>query len=206
MDRLRKASRIAGITVGVLIVGAIVLGILNALVADGTWTFGWNDYRYDDSGYTVGDGSVPAEKITRIDLDWIDGSVTVVPCEDMFISLSERSETPLTDETRVHWRVEENGVLSVKYRASSWFFGTGKNKEKELILRVPKAFFEELTELTIHTATSEVRIEGIAAPGTTLYITTERGDALVSRSTFYRTVIDSEKGEVTLSEVATTIP
>ena len=78
--RLKRVAVIAAITMGAFLLLAIVLGVLNALVGDGRWNFGWNDYRYDDEGYEVGEGTVPHTGITAIDLDWIDGGVEIVAC------------------------------------------------------------------------------------------------------------------------------
>lgn len=144
MDRLKRPARIIGTVVGVLVVAAILIGILNALVADGKWTLGWSDYSYDDSLYQVGDGSIPADQLTSVDIDWIDGTVTLTSCKDSYVSLTESSESELPESAVVRWYVDENGALSIKYRNSSFFLGASKNKNKNLVVRIPEKYLENL--------------------------------------------------------------
>lgn len=156
-NRFKKVTLAVVIAVGVLLIGAVVVGVLNALVADGKWTFGWNDYRYDESGYEIGDGTIPSKGVTRIALDWVEGDVELVACQDSFISLTEFSADALAESERLRWRVDENGTLSIKYRKSSWFFGLGaSNSEKKLTLRIPESFFEGLTEINVETESADV--------------------------------------------------
>lgn len=118
--KLKKMLPILAIVVGALILGAIVVGILNALLANGTWSFGWSDYRYDDSNYRIGDGTIAAPNVTEIEVDWIDGRIEILPCDDMFLSVTEFSANELTEDSRLRWRVSEDGKsLSIKYRKSS---------------------------------------------------------------------------------------
>lgn len=161
--RLKKVTVIVLIVVGVLLIGAVILGVLNALVGNGEWTFGWTDYRYDESGYESGEGSIPSNAVTKIELDWIDGGVEIVPCQDAYISVSETAAEELSDSARLRWKVGADGTLSIKYRESSWFFGIGLgNREKKLTLRIPEKYFEQLTEIEISAASANVVVTGIS--------------------------------------------
>ena len=162
--RLKKVAIIASIVAGVLIVGAIVLGVLNGLVGDGAWSFGWKDYRYDEKGYEIGSGSILSDNVTRIDVDWIDGEVQIVTCEDRYLSLTESADEDLPESAELRWRVDENGTLSVKYRKSSWFFGIGtSNRNKTLILRVPERLLPQLESVSVDVNTSDVTVSGLCA-------------------------------------------
>ncbi|MBQ9784661.1 MAG: DUF4097 family beta strand repeat protein [Clostridia bacterium] len=168
--KLKKVLKIIGIAAGSLVLLAVLVGILNAVVAGGEWNLGWTDYRYDDSGYEAGAGSVITDGITAIDVDWIDGSVKVELCQDRFISLSEQSGEELSEESMLHYRVSADGkTLSVKYRASSWYFGNSKNKNKTLILRIPEHMIEsgQLQSLKIKTVSGAVVVDAtpIGTPG-----------------------------------------
>ena len=148
--------------IGGLIVGAILLGVFNGLVGKGEWNLGWTDYRYDDSAYEVGEGSIATPNVERIDLDWIDGNVSVVLCQDAYISITESAPAELSENTRVHWCVSEDGkTLSIKYRASSSFFGANKDKNKDLILRIPEKLLEQLKNLNINAVSSNVTVSDI---------------------------------------------
>ena len=125
--KMKKVTLIASIAVGAILLGALIYGVLNALVGGGKWSTGWNDYRYDDSGFEMGEGSIPAQTLTEIEIDWLDGAVLILPCEDAYPSLTEETAdgAELPDSARVRWCVEGE-KLTVKYRKSSWFFGLGK--------------------------------------------------------------------------------
>lgn len=171
----KKAMRIALIVLGALIVGAIVVGVLNALVADGKWSFGWSDYHYDDNAYTVGDGTVYAKDLTEISVDWIDGNVHIVVCDDEYPSVTEQAETLLTDDSRMRYMISEDGrTLSVKYRKSSSFFGVSENKNKDLTLRIPRKMLAQLTLVDVYVRSSNLTVEGIDVKK--LSICSEKGD------------------------------
>lgn len=158
----KKIIKYTACVLGGLIVGAILLGALNGLVGKGEWNLGWTNYRYDDSAYRTGEGTIPASAVESIDLDWIDGSVTVVICQDAYISVSETAPAELTEKTQLHWFVSEDGkTLSIKYRGSSSFFGTNKDKEKDLILRIPEKLLGQLQTLNINAVSSNVTVSNI---------------------------------------------
>ena len=162
------------IVIGVLVVAAVVIGVLNATVFDGSINFGWTDYRYDDKGYSVGEGTVYAEEITAIDVDWLDGNVQIVVCEDRYFSISEFSQESLTDAMRVHWSVSEDGkTLTVKCRESAWFLGS--SAKKDLILRIPERLMGAITSLTVRAQESEINCSLSTVPAT-LSLENEKGN------------------------------
>ena len=158
----KKIIKYAAFIVGGLILGAILLGVLNGLIGKGEWNLGWTNYRYDDSAYRTGEGTIPAPALEKIEVDWIDGSVTVVICQDAYVSVSESAPADLTEKTQLHWFVSEDGkTLSIKYRGSSSFWGTTKDKEKDLILRIPEKLLGQLQTLSINAVSSNVTISNI---------------------------------------------
>lgn len=158
----KKIIKYATFIIGGLIIGAILLGVLNGLIGKGEWNLGWTDYRYDDSSYKVGEGSIATPNVERIDLDWIDGNVKVVLCQDAYISITESAPAELSENTRVHWCVSEDGkTLSIKYRASSSFFGANKDKNKDLILRIPEKLIGQINTLSINAVSSNVTVSDI---------------------------------------------
>ena len=158
----KKIIKYATFIIGGLIIGAILLGVLNGLIGKGEWNLGWTDYRYDDSAYKVGEGSIATPNVERIDLDWIDGNVKVVLCQDAYISITESAPAELSENTKVHWCVSEDGkTLSIKYRASSSFFGANKDKNKDLILRIPEKLIGQINTLSINAVSSNVTVSDI---------------------------------------------
>ena len=196
---MKKAVKIVLIVAAVLVVGAILLGVLNALFGD-KWSL-WTDYTYDDSLYTVGDGSIAVENLTEIDLDWVDGSVTVVSCQDAYPSLTEKSENQLTESSLLRWHLSEDGKLTVKYRASSFFLGRGENKQKDLILRVPERFMEDLT-IRIHVSSTNVFLDRLGAKEVS--VESDNGNvAMMSTSVFEDLAVSTKSGKLLISGVVT---
>ena len=158
----KKIIKYTACVLGGLVLGAILLGVLNGLVGKGEWNLGWTNYRYDDNAYQTGEGTIAAPNLERIDLDWIDGNVTVVICQDAYVSVSESAPAELTEKTQLHWFVSEDGkTLSIKYRGSSSFFGTNKDKEKDLILRIPEKLIGQLKTLNINAVSSNITVSNI---------------------------------------------
>lgn len=149
---------------GGLVAVAIVLGVLNAVVADGAWTFGWTDYRYDETDYEIGNGSIPYGEISQIEIDWIDGMVCIEACKDDYISLSEEADGELHDSVKLRWCVSEDGTLSVKYRKSAYYFGTGnENRNKQLVVRIPERLFDGMQRIELSVASSNVMVKNVKA-------------------------------------------
>lgn len=173
MNQKQLLKRVLIVTlsiVGGLTAVAIVLGVLNAVVADGEWTFGWNDYRYDETGYQLGSGTIPFEEISNLEIDWIDGEVNIVACNDMYISVSEQAEESLHESLILRWRVsDDGGTLSVRYRNSSYYFGIGnESRNKVLTVRIPEKLFEHMENIKITVGSSNVMVQNIRADSLTL--------------------------------------
>lgn len=197
-SRLRRAVTVLLIVVGCLLLGAVLLGVLNATVGKGEWNFGWSSYRYDDKNYEIGNGSIPYAGITRIEIDWIDGRVELVPCDDAYISLSESTENHLTDAARLRWKVSEDGrTLTVKYRASSWILGSGeKNINKSLCVRIPEKILASMEHLELTAAGADLMLQKISLRSASLLTTS--GSVTVSEGGFSSLSVSSETGKIKL--------
>ncbi len=201
-----KAKRILGIVLIVLcaLVGlAILLGAVNGLLG-GEWTFGWTVYRYDDTGFEIGSGTVPTNVLEAVDIDWIDGRVNVVVCDDFRPSVTETSGNDLTEDSRMRWHLDEEGKrLTIKYRKPSSFLGSGENKQKDLVVRIPARMFEGLNLLSVNAVSSEVTVEEI--PFDTVKITSGSGAVFLCLHPLSKNVsVESKKGDVVL--LSTDVP
>ncbi len=169
---VQKMLKVVLIIAASLVLLAVIAGVCNALFADGAWTFGWTNYRYDDSAYEVGDGTVPADNVQRIDIDWVDGIIQILPCDDRYISLTESAGSELSEGSEVRWRVLEDGTLSVKYRSSSWFLGSGSGKN--LTLRVPRELLEQMQSVHVKADSANVYLKEVTSVA--LSVETVSGD------------------------------
>lgn len=170
---VKKMFKWTLIGAGVLVALAVVVGVCNALFADGKWTFGWKNYTYDESGYELGSGTVSADGVQNIDLRWVDGIVQILPCDDRYISVTESASKTLTDAETLRWKVLEDGkTLSVQYRKSSWFLGSGS--DKNVTLRIPRTMLDGLVSVTVTADSTDILIKEIKCG--TLSVTTQSGD------------------------------
>ncbi len=189
--KIKKAGRYVLWVLGGLVLCAVVLGILNGFVGKGAWGFGWNNYRYDDSLYTAqGNCSIPeAAGVERIEVDWVDGTVLLmVSPDDSYISVSERADTELTESSTLHWGITDDGkTLSVKYRASSVFMGSGKNKQ--LILRIPQKMLPQLEEISCRTASAKLLAENLEVKQGTF--ASDSGKLMLQNCSFERLTVSS---------------
>ena len=160
MKKWKQALCIVLIIMGVLVVAAVAIGILNATVFDGAINFGWTDYRYESDGYTAGEGTVFDAGITSVSVDWLEGDVQIEVCQDDFISVSEFGEGVLSEAQQLHWRVTD-GTLSVKSRESAWFFGS--DPEKKLVLRIPEKMLAQLDLLSVASHDGDVTLKMVSA-------------------------------------------
>ena len=197
---LKRAGIILLIIVASLLVGALLLGVINGLVADGEWSFGWTDYRYDDTAYQSGEGTVPAPSVTTLDVDWITGTVEILPCEDAYLSVSEAQKGELAEKLKLRWSISEDGkTVFVKYRASSWFFGDGN--DKKLTLRVPQKLFGQLESLKINTKNASVYIGEVEIPS--VAVQTKGGNLVVEGCIAQDVTVATEGGSCSFEGNAT---
>ena len=146
-----------------LVIWAVVLCVLVALFTLGmlgdsdTVLGGINlgGFRYDDSGYSVGNGTV-SERVTDITVDWIEGSVTVIPWDGEEISISEDYMGD-DDDMALRWRIRD-GELTVKYCAPVRILK--RTADKNLTLKIPAAMLEGLKEVEIDGTDCDVTFEG----------------------------------------------
>lgn len=193
--KLKKGIRIGLIVLGGILLLAVVLGVLNALVGGGNWYFGWQSYRYDDSGFETGDGTVRADGVRRIVVDWVDGEVEVVSCQDRYLSMTEACGEELTDANQLRWQLSEDGeTLTVRYRKSSWFLSGSGRKNKKLILRIPERLQGTLASVTVEATTASVTLSGVRADELTVSGTT--GRVHVQDCTANTLEVHAGKGEI----------
>lgn len=105
-------------------------------------------YRYDDSGFTVGGGTIGVT-VREIEVDWLTGPIRVEASEDdRYLSVSEYASGDLATRDQLRWSLDENGKLTIMARASAEYL-IGKQTAKVLILRIPSSAVAELERLTI---------------------------------------------------------
>lgn len=165
------------------------------------WGSGFTRYRYEDeSRYSIGGASLSAADITAVQVDWIDGGVTVLTGDTQQVTFSETAPGNLKEEYRLRYYLD-NGVLRIKYCASGARLNFGRSPNKELTVVVPASL--ALAELHVNTVSGQISAtNGMRADQ--LRLNTTSGSVRLEQVTGQNAVVNSVSGAVRLAEV--TVP
>ena len=119
---------------------------------------GCNFYMYRN-GDLYSYGNTEIEKtVNKLDVEWASGAVRVEYYDGTTVSVSETANKELIERTSLHYYLDENGTLNIKYAASG---ATGTlNLHKELTVLLPNGY--ELAKLDIGSSSAEVTVNGIS--------------------------------------------
>lgn len=106
-------------------------GLLGCVMINGVSSF--NQYPEAEK-YSVGNFSYAAGDITRVEVDWVAGSIYIQQSDKATLQVEETGE--LTEEQQLHYLLED-GVLKIQYCASG-YTGTFPVKGKELTVEIPQ--------------------------------------------------------------------
>ncbi len=138
----RKKLRPLWILLSVMAGAAVVLVLLGSLGV-------FRSYRYDETGFTVGGGTV-AGTVREIAVDWLAGPVRVeVSEDDRYLSVSEYASGELRERDRLRWRLDGDGKLTVMACASANVLPQNP-AAKVLVIRIPAVLAEEIGSLSVH--------------------------------------------------------
>jgi len=139
-----------------LLSAALMGGLLFALTGCSLPRFNYGST--GSSLYFAGDASVGG-KVENLDVNWASGSVTVVTGDVDSVEIEEVCSKELSDEERVHWRVEGD-TLYVQFAKPGLSVTTGVG-EKKLTITIPQSI--KLKEVEIDAASADITCEGTAA-------------------------------------------
>lgn len=151
--------------------------------------FGGDTYKNPES-YTVGSGSV-AGALSRIEVNWISGTVNIRPHDGEEIILRETGAKDTDDEMR--FRLQD-GTLTVHFRKSGLFWGATKQKTLELL--IPQSQMQALQSVEFDTASAEIIVEGMDA--SFFSSDSASGNVCAKDCSFSSVEIDSASGDCTL--------
>lgn len=198
----RKSSLILEIVLW-SIVAAILSGFLIHGLIDST--FSWSalpqihfgsstNYTYSDSSsYQSGTTALDADKIQNLNIDWIDGSVTLEVGSDDTISLSETCSTDLDEKQNLRYLIK-NGTLYIKYCAP---MALAKTLDKKLIITLPQSLASSLKDISVDCTSADLNIQTLTAESLTLDSTS--GKIETTNTTLTQVKVDSTSGNADLS-------
>lgn len=112
--------------------------------------------------YKTGDAAISADSLKKLEINWIDGEVNLIPYDGQDIEIKETSPDSLSEDEKLQYYYE-NGTLLIQYQKSGFFsFGTHTN-DKKLTVSIPSSLCKEIAEVSVDTTSSDVRISGIHA-------------------------------------------
>lgn len=147
-----KTSAIIRIVLYTLVI-IMLLGILLAGLGIETFMFHTNS----GGEMNTGSGSVDADGITSLNIDWAAGSITIQTGNVQQITFTESGQ--FEDRYAMVYE-EKNGTLSLQYAKPPVSIGLNSTPSKDLIITVPKDWNCE--ELNLDGAALEINISGIS--------------------------------------------
>ncbi len=145
---------------GVFAVSMLASAMGGILTSFGSFSLGGYFYSDADS-YQIGGGTL-AETVTDLDIQWAGGQIEILPAAEGVTEITVTEDyNGAEEDDRLRWRLY-NGELQIKYRAPSWWIGTGRAPNKKLTIRMPQATLEAMGEVRIQSTNSRITFEGNA--------------------------------------------
>ena len=152
---------------------------------------GFSGYTYSNGDkYKAGGASIDADKVDKVEIDWISGNVSVEAYDGDTIQFKEKNAEKLKENEKLHY-YNDHGTLKIEFKKSErkLFSTSGFKKDKELIVRIPQ---KELDGISVDTVSANVTVSRITAES--LIIDTTSGDIRVDGS-FEEIDLDTVSGE-----------
>lgn len=147
--------------VRIVIFSLVILLLTTLLLAGmgagfGTGAFVFNLNLGSSGDYISGDGSVPADDVDVLNINWASGSVRIKTHSDDFISFSEEGHSS-SNQRMVY---EHSGsTLTISYSEPSVQIGFVSTPEKDLTITVPEDWICDT--LCIDSASTDAKIENL---------------------------------------------
>lgn len=113
----------------------------------------------DANRYTMGGSTFAASDVNELNIDWASGSVTIEAYDGAEVAISETTEDALTDSTTMHYYLEPDGTLNIKFGIPG-MKSQGENlPDKNLLVRVPRSL--RLDEVEVNGIGQSVSMDGV---------------------------------------------
>lgn len=151
-------SLVALILTGVLVAGVVLKGFWGGL---GDFSIGITGNVYSGE-YNIGGGNI-SDPINTVEVDWVSGKIDIAVYDGDTTVIDENE---IEDEDyKLRYRVE-NGKLTVHSEKSGISFGVIKRPKKELTIKIPRAYAENLRALKINSTSAEINLNGLTVSET----------------------------------------
>lgn len=117
----------------------------------------------DANHYTMGGASFANADVTELTIDWVSGTVTIEAYDGSEVVISETSEDALTDSTTMHYFLESDGTLNIKFGIPG-MKSQGENlPDKSLLVRVPRTL--QLDEVELNGCCKNIGMDSVRCGG-----------------------------------------
>ena len=113
----------------------------------------------DAKYYVMGGATLAASDVSELNIDWVSGTVTIEAYDGTEVAISETSEDALTDSTTMHYYLESDGTLNIRFGIPG-MKSQGENlPDKSLLVRVPRAL--RLDEVEVNGLGRSVQMDSV---------------------------------------------
>ena len=111
--------------------------------------------------YQMGD-AVISQPISDIDITWLDGNIDIVYADNPEVRIYEKADSTLDDSLRVHWYVDDEGCLDIRFcKSGTYKTGRLNNLGKHLTIEVPRG--TALNEIDMDFVSTFVTIDSVVS-------------------------------------------
>lgn len=140
-----------------VLLGLLIGGIMvNSVMLNTDWLSYLHPEYSGDFEKLTGTGSIPAEEIENLHIEWMAGSITVIPADVDSIRFYENEG--LAEKEQLAWS-KQGDTLAIRFTEAQFHFGITVEKPKNLMIQVPKSW--TCQELKIEAASAAVQITGM---------------------------------------------
>ena len=113
----------------------------------------------DAKYYVMGGSTFAASDVSELNIDWVSGTVTIEAYDGSEVAISETSEDALTDSTTMHYYLESDGTLNIRFGIPG-MKSQGENlPDKSLLVRVPRTL--RLDEVEVNGLGRSVQMDSV---------------------------------------------
>lgn len=190
-----KASAIVRIVLfSILIV--ILLGILVTGIVFGSFRFISYSGIRNLEGYTTSECAIPAKDVQNLEIDWVDGSITILPGDTDQITVQEAGN--FSEDEQLVWK-HTGSTLSICYSRTEiprfWNFGGNWTLNKALTITVPRDWLCQ--DVQIDAVSASVTVSDLSARELDLDSVSGGGD--FRDCTLRELNVDTTSGSVSLT-------
>ena len=180
--------------VALALLALLLLGIVGEI---NVFSFVANtSYTYSNSSkYKAGNAEIDGDKVSDLEIDWLDGNIKVEVYDGNKVQLSEVSSRSLKENEKLHY-YNDHGTLRVEYKKSERrLFSLGiKRANKELTVRLPESTAKKLGLLNIDTISSDTEVSDITTEHIRLDSTS--GNFILNDCTAEKLIMSSTSGNL----------